>query len=162
MLALVLGGSASGKSEYSEKLAQSLGKKVYYVATMFPYGGSADLRIKRHRKLREGKGFILIEKYRDIGEIEVSDTVIIECMSNLLANEMFEKNPKDGRYVVDSISKIKCDNIIVVSNNIFEDGIKYDSETEKYIENMAYINSELTKMADKAVEVVCGIALEVK
>lgn len=162
MLALVLGGSASGKSEYCEILAQSFGKKIYYVATMMPFGESARARIERHRKLREGKGFTLIEKYRDINEIEVSDTVIIECISNLLANEMFGESPKDGSYIIECIDKIKCDNIIVVSNNIFEDGIKYDNETTKYIENMAYINSELAKMADKVIEVVCGIALEVK
>lgn len=162
MLALILGGSASGKSEYAEKLAQSLGKKIFYVAAMMPYGETARARIKRHRRLREGKGFELIEKYRAVDEIEVSDTVIIECMSNLLANEMFGEDPKYGRYVVDCIDKIKCDNIIIVSNNVFEDGIKYDVETMRYIENLAYINNELAKRADKVVEVVCGIALEVK
>ncbi len=162
MLALVLGGSASGKSEFSEELALSIGKKIYYAATMMPFGKSAEERINRHRKLRQGKGFELIEQYRDIDKINVRDTVIIECMSNLLANEMFGENPKDGRYIVDCIDRINSNNIIIVSNNIFEDGITYDSKTTDYIENMAYINSELAKRADKVYEVVCGIALEVK
>lgn len=162
MLTLVLGGAASGKSEYSENLALKLGKKITYVATMIPFGQEAKEKIKRHRQLRKGKGFKLIEQYRDINKINVNDTVIIECMSNLLANEMFGENPKDGKYIVDCVKQIKCDNIIIVSNNIFEDGTIYDAETTKYIEQLGYINRKIAEMADKVIEVVCGIALEVK
>lgn len=162
MLMLVVGGSASGKSEFSENLAKSLGRNIYYIATMIPFGKAAEERIARHKALRKGKGFKVIERYRDIDKINVNGTVIIECMSNLLANEMFGEAPKYGDYIIDCIDSIKCDNIIVVSNNIFEDGIDYDIVTKKYIEQMAYINAELTKRADKVYEVVCGIPLEVK
>lgn len=162
MLVLVVGGSGSGKSEFSEKLALRIGKRINYIATMYPRGKEAVERIIRHRQLRKGKGFRLIEKYRDIHEVDAQDTVIIECMSNLLANEMFGDNPKDGQYIVDCIKKLNCENIIVVSNNIFEDGIVYDEYTKKYIEQMSYINAKLAQMADKVIEVVAGIPLEVK
>lgn len=162
MLVLVIGGSGSGKSEFSENLAKKIGKEIYYIATMFPYGKSAIERIERHKKLRAGKNFNVIEQYRDIDKIKVNDTVILECMSNLLANEMFGENPKDGQYILECVKKIECENLIIVSNNIFEDGIEYDDTTKRYIEELAYINAELTKDADRVVEVVAGIPLEVK
>lgn len=162
MLVLVLGGSASGKSEYAEKLALNMGKEIYYVAAMYPDSEAAREKIKRHKILRQGKNFNVIEKYRDIDRINVEDTVIIECMSNLLANEMFGDNPKDGKYIVKCLKNIKCKNLIVVSNNIFEDGIQYDECTTKYIEEMAYINRNISLCADKVVEVVAGIPVEVK
>ncbi|MGN1318985.1 MAG: bifunctional adenosylcobinamide kinase/adenosylcobinamide-phosphate guanylyltransferase [Lachnospirales bacterium] len=162
MVELVIGGSGSGKSEYGENLALSFGKKIYYIATMYPKGEEAKRRIKRHKKLREGKNFNVIECYRDIDKIKVSDTVIIECISNLLNNEYFGHNPKNGEYIVNCIKKIKCDNLIIISNNIFDDGKIYDDFTINYMKELSFINRELAKFSDKVTEVVCGIALEVK
>ena len=59
MMVTVTGGSGSGKSEYAENiLAELVNKtkehnKLYYIATMKPYGEDAARRIKRHYKLRE-------------------------------------------------------------------------------------------------------------
>ena len=42
MLAVITGGSGSGKSEYAESVATSLAKRdglpLYYIATMRPFG----------------------------------------------------------------------------------------------------------------------------
>ena len=67
MLRLIIGGSASGKSEYAERLVCSLPGKRIYVATMEPFGEEGRERIARHRKLREGKGFVTAEVPRDLG-----------------------------------------------------------------------------------------------
>ena len=67
MLRLIIGGSASGKSEYAERLVCSLSGKRIYVATMEPFGEEGRERIARHRKLREGKGFVTAEVPRDLG-----------------------------------------------------------------------------------------------
>ena len=46
--------------------------------------------------LRQGKGFITIESPKDVGRVEKLEktgngklTVLLECVSNLTANEMF-------------------------------------------------------------------------
>ena len=67
MLSLIIGGSASGKSEYAERLVCSLPGKRIYVATMEPFGEEGRERIARHRKLREGKGFATVEVPRNLG-----------------------------------------------------------------------------------------------
>ena len=60
MLAVITGGSGSGKSEYAESVATSLAKRdrlpLYYIATMRPFGAEGKWRVERHRKLRAGKG----------------------------------------------------------------------------------------------------------
>ncbi len=106
MLTVIAGVSASGKSAYAEKRALELadGGALYYVATMESYGEEAARRIERHRKLRAGKGFCTIECCRHIERAaDAIDeaargeaTVLVECMSNLLANEMFPPAETDA------------------------------------------------------------------
>ena len=72
MLAVITGGSGSGKSEYAERVATSLAKRdglpLYYIATMRPFGEEGKRRVERHRKLRAGKGFETIECYVNLKE----------------------------------------------------------------------------------------------
>lgn len=94
---LIIGSSDSGKSEYAENLLVSIAKDAtkLYIATMVPYGEEGAKRIQKHRAMREGKGFVTIEKARQLGElkeqiVKYSQTAcILECLSNLVANEMY-------------------------------------------------------------------------
>lgn len=179
MLYVVTGGSGSGKSEYAENLAVCLakGQALYYVATMEPGGEEGWERVRRHQALRADKGFQTIECYTDIGRIPArigaagckTATVLVECMSNLLANEMFGKTNQmwDDRArdrlleQMRSLSK-QCKHLIVVTNEVFSDGICYASETEQYKRQLAWINGCLVDLADEAVEIVCTIPIRIK
>ena len=100
MLHIVYGGSASGKSSYAESFAMSLqgDGRLLYIATMYPYKwNTTELdpetmqRIERHRAMRADKGFDTVECYRHVEHIVAKrqDVLLLECMSNLLANEMY-------------------------------------------------------------------------
>ena len=94
MLTLVTGGSGSGKSEFAENL--SVGYKsenLIYIATMFPYDNESLKKIERHKKMRENKNFKTIECFKDLKDIGIpkNSTVLLDCMSNLVANEMYLK-----------------------------------------------------------------------
>lgn len=176
MITLVLGGSGSGKSEYAEQLICSkteFGKRIY-IATMIAYGEEGKKRVERHRSLRAGKGFVTVEQPTDIGALlENKDIlqqgVLLECMSNLVANEMFsEDSIKPEKEVVDKITKdmhVLCreiEQVVIVSNNVFEDGILYDESTMTYLSAIGKINRNLAKMADEVVLLSCGVAEKVK
>ena len=164
MFELIIGGSGSGKSEYAEKRAAELcegGGPLLYIATMKSDGEAARNRIQRHRRMRSGKGFRTIEKPTDLMSLPVpgNATVLLECMSNLLANEMFDNG---GNYLTRIISGIErllseCRNLVLVSNDIFSDGIIYDGETEEYKTALAELNRFCAEKADKVTEVTSWI-----
>ena len=53
MMAVVTGGSGSGKSAFAEDKILSLGQgKRFYIATMHPYDEESYKRVERHRKMR--------------------------------------------------------------------------------------------------------------
>ena len=131
-------------------------------------------KIERHRMLRSGKGFSTIEQPIDIGKaaekMEAGErTALLECISNLTANEMFAKDvPKTEEVVAEKIVKgieilsKELTHFVIVSNNVFEDGKVYDKTTMAYIRAMGRINEMLAEMADEVVEVVVGIPLVIK
>ena len=196
MMVLVVGGSGSGKSSYAEKVTVSLAQesvkeitksentslsdfklnipKKYYLATMQVFDDEGRKKVERHRNLRNGKGFFTIEQPTRIsGALEKMEdgdrTVLLECISNLTANEMFsEKKTMTEIQVTENVIrdikmlKEQTNHLVVVSNNIFEDGTTYDEITTKYIRAMGKINQKLAALADRVVEVVAGIPVTLK
>ena len=56
----------------------------------------------------------------------------------------------------------KLDHLVIVTNNVFEDGISYDAGTMAYLRALGRINAALVKRADRVVEVVVGIPVILK
>ena len=193
MITLVTGGSGSGKSAYAESLLSSCEGIRYYIATMQIYDAEGEKKVGRHRKLRAGKGFLTIESPINVGKIQFAcagkaeqaqyrqeaerkvqgssekKSALLECMSNLTANEMFTKDGmKSEEEVVEKIvSEIqtlsqKLDNLVIVTNNVFEDGVIYDAGTMEYLRALGRINAALARLADRVAEVVVGIPVELK
>lgn len=174
MMVLVIGGSGSGKSLWSENYMASFSGQKYYLATMRAYDKETEKRIQRHRLQRRGKGFFTIEQPIDIqraaDQMEYGKgAALLECISNLTANEMFQeretvREEAVAEKVVRGIASLKeeFNPLVVVSNNVFEDGRVYEDTTMAYIRAMGRINRELAAMADKVVEVVVGIPILLK
>lgn len=186
MFHLVTGGSGSGKSSFAEEKIcqmkeQTGAKHLYYIATMYPYGHETEEKIKRHRSMREGKGFQTIECYKNLSELLQSQwfqrdkqqegiCILLECMSNLAANELYlepvshkEKKLLCQRLVeeIEQLSKC-CRGMTVVTNEVFSDGRKYTFEMEEYRMVLGGINQEMAKIADKVSEIVYGIEVRMK
>ena len=193
MVVLVTGGSGSGKSAFAEEYLMRLSTQEetkYYIATMQPFGEESLARIRRHQRLRAGKGFTTIEQSRDLTKAAqriakpsnqfqeeavtinrpensvpfIRDTALLECMSNLVANEMFAENKIRLRdevtaQILDGIEALNSQlaHFLIVTNNVFEDGISYEETTAEYIEAMGQVNERLAAMADTVIEVVAGI-----
>ncbi len=168
MTTLITGGSKCGKSSYAEKILDNFCGRKLYIATMIPCGEEALAAIERHRKIRAGKGFETVEKYTDIDEIVLPKNcaVLLECMANLCANEMFRSenitDPTDKILGgIEALSR-KANHLVIVTNNVGCDGIEYDSGTMKYIEILGKINCGLAAISDNVIECVYGIPLPLK
>ena len=182
---VVTGGSGSGKSAYAEQkicgLQQGTGR-LYYIATMYPYGSETERKIERHRWMRGGKGFRTLEWYTGLSECIEKEfsgqegaerlsesSILLECMSNLVANEMFSGADIVSEdvvvgHILQGIKNLstKVDELVIVSNNVFEDGISYDATTQAYIRALGRINTGVAALADTVTEVVVGIPVPVK
>ena len=93
MMILITGGSGSGKSAYAEQKILEFGAlNRIYIATMYPFDEESHRRIKRHRNMRAEKQFSTIECYTGLKTLTIPEhsCVLLECMSNLTANEMFQ------------------------------------------------------------------------
>jgi len=165
MFILVTGGSGSGKSAFAEDQILQFGDGVrIYIATMKNADVESKRRIERHRRMRQDKCFETVEQYVSIKDLDIPEgsILLLECMSNLVANEMYDENGA-GRNTVKEILegirhlKKKSAHFVVVTNEIFSDGQEYDKETMRYQKYLGSINQELALMADRVVEVVYGI-----
>lgn len=165
MLTLITGGSGSGKSEFAEDLSVSYkSENLIYIATMFPYDNESLKKVERHKKMREYKKFKTVECFNNLCDVVIpqDSTVLLDCMSNLVANEMYMDGgagEKTVQSIVKGVHKIRnmCRNFVIVTNEVFSDGRDYDDETRRYIKYLAEINIELGKEADNVVEVVYSI-----
>ena len=58
--------------------------------------------------------------------------------------------------------KDTLDDLVIVTNNVFEDGIEYDDTTMEYIRAMGIVNQRIAAMADHVIEVVVGIPVVIR
>lgn len=185
MMELITGGSGSGKSAWAESRVCQLRRKeektrscrvpLYYIATMFPGGKETEKKINNHRQMRAGKGFTTLEWYLDFkGQVrrQAPDDlreacVLVECMSNLTANEMYMDGGAGERAVeqiTEGIRLLKetCRHLVIVTNEVFSESGTDSGEMRKYKENLGRINRMLAEKADRVTEVVWGIPCTVK
>lgn len=163
MLILVSGGSGSGKSEFAEGLVVSSGlKERVYLATMQVWDQESVRRVERHRAMRVGKGFATLECPTGLERLEVpaGSAVLLEDLSNLSANEYFSDD-REGAFerVLAGIQRAaaRAELLVVVTNELYSDGVRYDPETAAYLELLARLNRAIAARADGVYEVVCGI-----
>ncbi len=162
MMILVKGRPDSGKSVLAEKIAMELPGKRLYLATMIPYGEEGAARVKKHRAMREGKGFHTLEIPSELPKAEeklqpfFGGVCLLECVANLAGNEMHAKehagtSPEEvAEVVLQEIRwlKMRMEHLVVVTNH-FEVEAAMDGETRDYIRLMELINRVLETEADR-------------
>ena len=169
MKILLTGGSGCGKSSFAESLVLRFPLPRWYVATMQPYGAESEAKIARHRAMRAAKGFETIESQTDVGKIELprGGTVLLECLCNLTANEMFdaegnERDPYDK--ILREVRGLaeKADNLILVTNDVGSDAEEYSDSTLRYVDTLGRLNAAFAAEFDAVFELVCGIPIRLK
>lgn len=161
MLTLILGGAGSGKSAFAENHVSRLPGRKIYLATMLPRDGESRRRVEKHRRQRAGRGFETLE--RGLGmenaQLPPEANVLLEDLSNYLANELYEPDGGGEAAVRRGLRSLMaaCENLTVVTNEVFSGGADYTEESLCYLRVLAGLNRELAAHADLVVEVVCGL-----
>ena len=169
MLTLVIGGAASGKSGYAEALVLRCGLPRYYLATMQVWDAECAARVEKHRRMRAEKQFETIEcpLHLDTVRLPARGTALLEDLGNLTANELYDPCGAGSGTVQAILNGIQtaaaqCENLIVVSNEVFSGGADYSGDTGLYLKALAQVNNALAARADAVVRVVCGIPVYYK
>ena len=171
MRILVSGGAGSGKSALAEACAAGLGEERLYVATMRPFGEEGAARVARHRQRREGLRFDTLECYTGLDSLRPEkryDVILLECLGNLTANEMFDASsaPKERtvRRVLAGVAQLSRlgAHLVVVTNEVFAGAEHYDGGTADYLAALGEIGRRLAGDFEVAVRAVCGLPLVLK
>lgn len=164
MLTLVVGGAASGKSEYAERLVLQTALPRYYLATMQVWDAECAARVEKHRRMRAEKQFETLECPLHLGTVRLParGTALLEDLGNLTANELYDPagaGETAASAILDGLDRLaaQCEHLVVVSNEVFSGGANYAGETDRYLKALAQVNNALAARADAVVRVVCGI-----
>lgn len=173
MIVFITGGAKNGKSSYAQDLAVKLaqGGRHYYLATMVPCDEEDRARIRHHLADREGLGFETLEWGRDIDrcleKADADSTFLLDSVTALLMNELY---PDTTTWQIDPGAPDRCQaglerlcrqvkNIVLVSDYIYSDAVRYDPETEIYRRGLAQLDRFLASIADAVIEVSVGSRL---
>ena len=131
---------------------------------MVPYTEENHKRIEKHIKQREDKNFTVFEVPFDVCNTDVGkeDIVLLEDVSNLLANGIFTQN-KTADDALQDIIKLaeKCKMLVAVNiSGLSAKG--YDGETAQYIDGINYLNKRLSEIAAEVVKMENSIPVKIK
>lgn len=164
MLTLVIGGAASGKSAYAERLVLQTALPRYYLATMQVWDAECAARVEKHRRMRAEKQFETLECPLHLGTVRLParGTALLEDLGNLTANELYDPTGAGeaaASAILDGLDRLaaQCEHLVVVSNEVFSGGANYAGDTDRYLKALAQVNNALAARADAVVRVVCGI-----
>ena len=168
MIYFFVGQSNTGKSQKAEELAMTFGSfHRLYIATMKVMDEDGERRVQKHRKQRAGKGFETLEIPMNITEVipQIKDpentVVLLECVSNLVGNEMYDNPDKaeleEAHFAEEIVQDIKrlgdsVAELIVVSSE-YEAKEEYSEDTLKYIRFLDRTNEEIKRIAHKVIEI---------
>lgn len=158
MLTLLRGPNGSGKSRFAESLvARTTGRRVY-IATMEAQTAENHRRIAAHRRQRADLAFVTMEEPLRVADLPIrpGDVVLLEDVSNLLGNNLFQAG-RDWTAVFDDILTLggRCRHLFLVTIGGL-DPAGYTGETADYIRALDRLNEALAQAADVVIEMEAG------
>ncbi len=165
-LTLVLGGAASGKSDYAENLVGRTGLERVYIATAQLFDAEMAAKAERHRKTR-GPGWHTIEEPFDLpsalATVTPSQAVLIDCATLWLSNLILADHDPEPAATALLAAVERCPGPVVIVSNEVGQGIVPDTPLGRRFRNaQGGLNRRLAARADLVVAVMAGLPLTLK
>lgn len=167
-LSLVLGGAASGKSAFAERLVRArCGTRVpVYIATAEAFDEEMAAKIARHRDMR-GPGWRTVEAPSDLcgalATLTAEDHALIDCATLWLSNRLLAGAGLEAEVERLLTALAACPARLTVVSNETGLGIVPDSRLGRQFRNaQGTLNQRLAAQAGLAVAVIAGLPLVLK
>ena len=165
-LTLILGGAASGKSSYAERLVNADGRTRVYIATAQAFDDEMRDKIAAHRTTR-GDGWQTIEApldvagaLRGVGDGEV---VLLDCATLWLSNAMLAERDLAQECAALLAALRACPApMVVVSNEVGMGIVPEHAMSRRFRNAQGRLNQDLAAQADLVVAVMAGLPLVLK
>lgn len=161
MFTFIIGGSASGKSEYAEQHVLSLSGGRVYIATLEPWDDECRKRILKHQNARARRGFQTIECYRGLDRLTVPEgsNILLDGLGNLVAGELYSPDGQGTEAILAGVEHLlsRCGHLTIVADEVFSGGKDYEGDTLRYLREMGRLHCDLAARADRVVEILCGV-----
>ncbi len=182
-LILVTGGARSGKSSFAEGKAKGFGENILYVATSVPFDEEMKLRIKKHREQRPSC-WETLEAYKDMdirlaGRLEGKDAVLLDCITIMITNIMFESPMDWENFRSEDMAKMEEDvegeiqklitvlkaspvSWVLVTNEVGMGIVPSNAISRLFRDIAGRTNQMLAREADEVYLCVSGIPVKIK
>ena len=158
---LILGGAASGKSAFAERLLAKTGRELVYLATAQAHDDEMKRKIARHRALR-GAGWRTVEAPLDVGRALASiagdRAVLLDCATMWLSNHILAENDlKEAEAGLLTGLATCAAPVVAVSNEVGLSVVPDNALARRFREAQGHLNQRLAARAGLVVNVVAGL-----
>lgn len=168
-IALIGGGTRSGKSRFAIELGLHLGSRRAFIATATPSDHEMRARIDRHRRDR-GDAFETIEEPIALADtlagLDGYDVVVVDCVTHWLSNLLLRKLSQ-GEILAEvdrltTVLKERRFDAILVTNEV---GMSIHPATElgrAFVEVVGFAHQRLSGVTDNLYLAVLGVVTEIR
>ncbi|MEQ8365197.1 MAG: bifunctional adenosylcobinamide kinase/adenosylcobinamide-phosphate guanylyltransferase [Roseicyclus sp.] len=162
LLTLVIGGAASGKSAFAEKMVRQSGLAKTYVATAEAFDDEMREKIARHRADRSGQGWRTVEAPRHLTRalttLDTDEVALVDCITLWLTNLMLDETPwQDALDILCDVLEHTATPIVLVSNDVSGGVIPENALARAFQVAQGRTNQRLASQADLVVHVTAGL-----
>jgi len=175
-IVLITGGSRSGKSSFAEKMACELSESRLYVATCPVTDPEMEKRIERHRRERQGMGWLTEECQQDIVSVLKSradvEVVLLDCLTLWVNNLMYRAEKVGDTVTEEQVEKEiellgatcrqRLGTVIFVTNEVGLGIVPENRQARLYRDLVGRCNQCMAGEADEVYLVTCAIPLQIK
>ncbi len=165
-LTLVIGGAASGKSAFAERLVTQTARPRRYIATAQVLDAEMQARADRHRARRD-TGWTTVEAPLDtaaaLHDTTRDEIVLLDCATLWLTNQMLSGNhPATETARLLRALKTAPAPVVVVSNEVGSGIVPENALSRRFRDEQGRLNQRLAAQAGLVVTVIAGLPLVLK
>jgi adenosylcobinamide kinase/adenosylcobinamide-phosphate guanylyltransferase len=166
-LTLVLGGAASGKSAFAEKLVRQSGLAKVYIATAEAHDDEMRDKIAMHRADRSGQGWRTVEAplnmARALAQLDAEEVALVDCVTFWLSNQMLSDADWDEELDILGEVLVQLPAPVVLVSNEVGSGVVPDNALARQFRNaQGRSNQRLARLCDLVVQVTAGLPMVLK